>query len=37
MNFIAIDFETANSERSSPCEIGLVIVEDFQIVEKNHF
>lgn len=37
MNFIAIDFETANSERSSPCEIGLVIVEDFQIVEKKSF
>lgn len=37
MKFIAIDFETANSERSSPCEIGLVKVEDFKIVDKKSF
>lgn len=37
MKFIAIDFETANSERSSPCEIGLVKVEDFKIIEKKSF
>jgi len=37
MKFIAIDFETANSERSSACEIGLVKVEDFKIVEKKSF
>ena len=34
MKFVAIDFETANSERSSACEIGLAIVEDFKIVDK---
>jgi DNA polymerase-3 subunit epsilon len=37
MNFIAIDFETANSNRYSPCEIGLVKVEDFKIVEQKSF
>lgn len=37
MNFVAIDFETANSERSSPCEIGLIIVEDYQIVERKSY
>lgn len=37
MKFIAIDFETANSERSSPCEIGIVKVEDFKIVDKKSF
>lgn len=37
MKFIAIDFETANSERSSPCEIGLVKVEGFKIVNKKSF
>ena len=37
MKFIAIDFETANSQRNSPCEIGLVKVENFKIVEKKSF
>jgi DNA polymerase-3 subunit epsilon len=37
MKFIAIDFETANSQRSSPCEIGLVKVEDFEIVEEKSY
>ncbi len=37
MKFIAIDFETANSNRNSPCEIALVKVEGFQIVEKKSF
>lgn len=37
MNFIAIDFETANSDRHSPCEIGLVLVENFEIKEKLSF
>ncbi len=31
MNFISLDFETANSKRSSPCEIGITIVEDGKI------
>lgn len=37
MKFIAIDFETANAERSSPCEIGLVKVENFSIIERKSF
>jgi DNA polymerase-3 subunit epsilon len=35
MNFITIDFETATSERDSPCEIGLTFVKDNQIVETK--
>lgn len=37
MNFIAIDFETANSNRNSPCEIGVVKVENFKITDKKSF
>ena len=33
MNFVAIDFETANSNRSSACEIGLTVVENGIIKE----
>ncbi len=36
MRFTAIDFETANSYRSSICAVGLAIVEDGQIVERHH-
>jgi DNA polymerase III subunit epsilon len=35
MNFITIDFETATSERDSPCEIGLTFVKDQQIIETK--
>jgi DNA polymerase III subunit epsilon len=35
MNFIAIDFETANSNRSSICSLGIAIVEDGQVVESS--
>lgn len=34
MNFIAIDFETANEKRSSPCSIGIVAVKNGEVVEK---
>lgn len=37
MNFIAIDFETANEKRNSPCSIGLVVVKEGKIVEKTHY
>ena len=37
MDFIAIDFETANSSRDSACEIGIVKVKNFEIVEKKSF
>lgn len=33
-NFAAIDFETANGERSSVCSVGIVIVRDGVIKEK---
>lgn len=35
MNFITIDFETANAERHSPCEIGLTFVQNRKIVETR--
>lgn len=36
INFVAIDFETANSERSSACSIGYAIVECGEIVKTGH-
>ena len=33
-DFAAIDFETANNERSSVCSVGIVIVCDGKIVDK---
>ena len=33
-DFAAIDFETANSERSSVCSVGVVIVRDGEIVDS---
>lgn len=36
MNFVAIDFETANERRNSPCSIGIVVVENGEIIEKVH-
>jgi DNA polymerase-3 subunit epsilon len=35
MDFITIDFETATSQRDSPCEIGLTFVKNGQIVETK--
>ena len=35
MDFITIDFETATSERDSPCEIGLTFVKNNKIVETK--
>jgi DNA polymerase III epsilon subunit-like protein len=34
LDFTAIDFETANSYRGSPCSVGLVKVRDGQIVDE---
>ncbi|WP_027623965.1 exonuclease domain-containing protein [Clostridium lundense] len=34
MNFIAIDFETANEKRNSPCSIGIAVVKDGHVVER---
>lgn len=36
MDFIAIDFETANEKRSSPCSIGIAVVKNGQVVKKVH-
>ncbi len=35
MDFITIDFETANAKRESPCEIGLTFVQGRRIVETK--
>lgn len=34
MNFTALDFETADETRCSPCEIGYTVVKDGKIVES---
>lgn len=36
LNFIAIDFETANAKRNSACAIGIVIVKDGLEVERYY-
>lgn len=36
MNFTAIDFETANERRNSPCSIGIAVVKNGHVVEKIH-
>ncbi len=36
MNFTAIDFETANEQRSSACAIGIVCIEDGVITEQEY-
>ena len=35
--FVAIDFETANSDRASACALGIVLVENLEIVEKKYW
>lgn len=35
LNFVAIDFETATSQRSSICEIGITVIKDSVIVESK--
>ena len=35
MDFVAIDFETANEQRHSACEIGLCVVRNGQVVESR--
>ena len=34
-DFAAIDFETANNERSSVCSVGVVIVSGGEIVDSS--
>ena len=35
-NFAAIDFETANEQRTSVCSVGVVIVRDGEIVDTYY-
>ena len=37
VKFLALDFETANRYANSACAIGLVRVEDHQIVQRDYF
>ena len=37
MNFVAIDFETANEKLSSSCAIGIAVVKDGKVIETKHF
>ncbi len=37
MNFVALDFETANYKHTSICQIGLVVFENGEIVDKQSF
>ena len=34
MNFVAMDFETANAKRASACSIALAIVRDNQVAHE---
>ena len=34
MDFVAIDFETANYNRASACAVGLVVVQDYEVKES---
>ncbi|MFD1849908.1 3'-5' exonuclease [Oceanobacillus bengalensis] len=34
MNFVSIDFETANEKRYSPCAIGVVIANEKEIIDE---
>lgn len=37
MKYTVIDFETANSKRSSACALGIVVVEDGKIIDELAF
>lgn len=36
MNFVALDFETANEQRGSACAIGIAVVENGQVVQSHY-
>ncbi|GGJ88284.1 hypothetical protein GCM10007063_08510 [Lentibacillus kapialis] len=36
MQFVSIDFETANEKRSSPCAVGLAVVDGSEIVDEYY-
>lgn len=35
-DFVAIDFETANNNRSSVCSVGIVVVRNGEVTERIH-
>jgi DNA polymerase III subunit epsilon len=35
MDFVAIDFETANASPTSACELGLAVVRSYKVVESH--
>lgn len=37
LNFTAIDFETANAHRGSPCSVGLAKVRNGRVVDTAHW
>jgi DNA polymerase-3 subunit epsilon len=37
MNFVAIDFETANKNRYSACSLGMIVVENRQIIDTKYW
>ena len=37
MNFIAIDFETANEKRASACSLGITVVKNNKIIEEKYW
>lgn len=37
MNFVAIDFETANEKRHSPCSLGITVVRDGMIIDEKYW
>jgi DNA polymerase III subunit epsilon len=36
MNFVSIDFETANEKRHSPCAVGIVVANETEIVDEYY-
>ncbi|OZU87794.1 hypothetical protein CIL03_13875 [Virgibacillus indicus] len=36
MNFVSIDFETANEKRFSPCAIGVVVANENEIIDEYY-
>lgn len=37
MDFVALDFETANEKRHSPCSLGICIVENNEVVLERYW
>lgn len=37
MDFVAIDFETANEKRASACSLGITVVKNNEIIEEKYW